>query len=673
MVRIRLFLAVFILFSLGMAPFSQPVTAAGTIVVTTTLDAISNDGLCSLREAVIAANTNAESSNCPAGSPGEDTIVFDASISLPAVFTLTLTGQNENYAASGDLDVRESLIITGAGAANTIFDGNTIDRIFEVHPGSGAINKLTINGATIQHGNPGNSAQGGGILVNLTGRLTVNNSVISGNSASTCAVQCGGGIKSLGVVAISDSSVTANQGGGIHNDGGLLTLTNVTTSDNSLGVGVANLNKGYLTYNGGIVSNNQGGGIYNKNATAQPLTSLTISGNSNGGGIKNESSSAINLSQIQLSNSVVASNSGTSGGGILNQGSGAKAVISNTTIRDNSAASNGGGINNTGLMTVTTSTIDHNQATAGGGIDHNGSSLSLTNVTISQNIATDNGGGLYNRSSTTLLNVTIHGNSAGGPDTGGNIFNDGDTSTLIVKNAIVSGNDASGNCANNFGIITSQGNNLESADSCGFSAAGDLKNTDPLLTALQDNGGLTKTHMLNDGSPAIDGGTNTGCPATDQRGVSRPLGLKCDIGAVETGGNPLAADVSVMKVDNVDPVLTGMNIVYTLTIVNHGPDSASNVVMTDELPAGLLYVSSSTDQGSCGHNNGTITCNLGVLVNFGQAVIQIVTKTLTFGEITNLAVVNSSTNDSDLTNNSSSQVTVVIPYRVFLPSIQTNH
>lgn len=102
----------FILFSLGMAPFSQPVTAAGTIVVTTTLDAISNDGLCSLREAVIAANTNAESSNCPAGSPGEDTIVFDASISLPAVFTLTLTGQNENYAASGDLDVRESLIIT---------------------------------------------------------------------------------------------------------------------------------------------------------------------------------------------------------------------------------------------------------------------------------------------------------------------------------------------------------------------------------------------------------------------------------------------------------------------------------------------------------------------------------------------------------------------------------
>ena len=87
-------------------------------------------------------------------------------------------------------------------------------------------------------------------------------------------------------------------------------------------------------------------------------------------------------------------------------------------------------------------------------------------------------------------------------------------------------------------LLSSQGNNLESANTCGLNAAGDKINANPKLGPLQNNGGTTWTHALLAGSPAIDGGTNSGCPATDQRGVSRPIdgdhdgSAVCDIGAV---------------------------------------------------------------------------------------------------------------------------------------------
>ena len=66
-----------------------------------------------------------------------------------------------------------------------------------------------------------------------------------------------------------------------------------------------------------------------------------------------------------------------------------------------------------------------------------------------------------------------------------------------------------------------------------LAASGDLSDTNPLLGPLADNGGATLTYALLVGSPAINAGTNTGCPAIDQRGMSRPLLRTCDIGAYE--------------------------------------------------------------------------------------------------------------------------------------------
>ena len=77
---------------------------------------------------------------------------------------------------------------------------------------------------------------------------------------------------------------------------------------------------------------------------------------------------------------------------------------------------------------------------------------------------------------------------------------------------------------------------LEGGTGCLFNGPGDRRNANPLLGALRNNGGQTDTQALGSGSPAIDAGL--GCPATDQRGVGRPLGPACDIGAFEAAAAP---------------------------------------------------------------------------------------------------------------------------------------
>jgi hypothetical protein len=76
-----------------------------------------------------------------------------------------------------------------------------------------------------------------------------------------------------------------------------------------------------------------------------------------------------------------------------------------------------------------------------------------------------------------------------------------------------------------------------SGHSCGFHATGDLQDSDPKLGRTGNHGGPTDTRELQKGSPAVNAGTNSGCPSTDQRGVRRPQGKTCDIGAYELAGS----------------------------------------------------------------------------------------------------------------------------------------
>jgi hypothetical protein len=101
-------------------------------------------------------------------------------------------------------------------------------------------------------------------------------------------------------------------------------------------------------------------------------------------------------------------------------------------------------------------------------------------------------------------------------------------------NTIVSGVSPALNCgANQLPVMTSLGHNLDSGTGCGVTGAGDLSGVNPLLGPLASNGGPTQTMALLSGSPAIDAGDDGACPSNDQRGVTRPQGSHCDIGAYE--------------------------------------------------------------------------------------------------------------------------------------------
>jgi CSLREA domain-containing protein len=208
---------------------------------------------------------------------------------------------------------------------------------------------------------------------------------------------------------------------------------------------------------------------------------------------------------------------------VLVVGTGETLELKELTVADGRAGFDGGGIVNAGTLTVTDSTISGNSAGigAGGGILNFGT-LTVTNSTFSGNDG-DSGGGIYNRGILTATNSTFSGNSAS--TLGGGIENFDGTATL--RNTIVANSPSGGNCA---GTITDGGGNLSWPDT---SCPG--INEDPLLdpAGLQDNGGPTKTIALDPESPAIDAALAANCPATDQRGVGRPQGEGCDIGAFE--------------------------------------------------------------------------------------------------------------------------------------------
>jgi CSLREA domain-containing protein len=165
---------------------------------------------------------------------------------------------------------------------------------------------------------------------------------------------------------------------------------------------------------------------------------------------------------------------------------------------------------------------------------HRGAKLALLHLTVAN--AGFRSGLLNDNGQVKVSNSTFSGNSAN--EGGGGIRND--RGKVALKNTIVANSTNGKNCAKNKGEITDGGYNIEDGTSCSFRAANhSLRSTNPkLASSLANNGGPTKTIALLTGSPAINAipqATN-GCGTqirTDQRGVSRPQGNRCDIGAFE--------------------------------------------------------------------------------------------------------------------------------------------
>ncbi len=301
-------------------------------------------------------------------------------------------------------------------------------------------------------------------------------------------------------------------GGGIRSNGGFLLLSNSAFTSNTAGQG--------------------GGGVFStRNLTVTSSLFLTNTA-LRGGGINVDSGSAAVVSGSIFSGNKTTSGSGGNTGGAIFDFK-ATLAVNNTSLSNNSADNGGAVINDQGTLSVAGSTFYNNTARYGGGALFNDGTSIVTNTTFSGNTA-NSGSAIRNiqfgmsTGVLTMTNSTVVSNTS---TFGGEVARD--SGTLFLANVIV----AFGSPNNCSGTITSLGHNLDSGNTCGFGASGDLINTNPLLGPLQNNGGATPTHALLAGSPAIDAGDDVGCPATDQRGIARPQGAHCDIGAYEYSGN----------------------------------------------------------------------------------------------------------------------------------------
>jgi CSLREA domain-containing protein len=250
-------------------------------------------GVCTLRAAVQEANA----------IPGADVVDVPA-----GVYMLSIAGQGEDAAVTGDLDITDDLTLIGAGRGATILDGNGLDRVLDI------LAMAEVSHLAVRNGDPGPDAYGGGIY--CSGIVTLRDLEVTGNTASLS----GGGIENDGAVSLIDVTISDNTA--VRNAGGLdnandAVLTNVTLSGNSA---------------------NRGGGLWND--FDMSLTNVTLSANTaatSGGAIRNNAG-------LDLTNVTIAANSSPVGSAI-------ESIISLLTMKNVIVGSNGPGEDCTGAGT----------------------------------------------------------------------------------------------------------------------------------------------------------------------------------------------------------------------------------------------------------------------------------------------------------------------------------
>ncbi|MCF6263572.1 MAG: hypothetical protein L3J24_08325 [Xanthomonadales bacterium] len=496
---------------------SSGASIAGTITVSS--NSGGTGGTCTIRDAITAANTDANSGGCSAGN-GADVIV------LPAAATITLTGEdNATDGSNGLPSISSTITITGnnsiierdADLSCNLDDINDVSefRIFHV----AATGILTIRNATLRNGCAEGSqpADQGGAIYNA-------------------------GIFEISAGTVSNSSVT-NDGGGIFSDGGFVTISNGSMISDNVAV----------DDDGGGIHIAPGGNLLVSNSF---IVGNHAEGNANGGGIHCRSNTNVLIYNSLISNNWTEGNS--SNGGAINCFG--NLSIANSTFSNNrtlGASSNGGAIaqSGSGVLTVANSTFSGNYTLAanGGAIRLSSDAAStILNTTISGNSAASNGAGIYfsdDVGSVEITHSTITGNSVSGVDSDGGGIYIFQGAVLLNSSIVADNSDLAG--ASDIEINPGFGGSLSGS----YNIIGDAITAGGLINAvdnnivgvavadvidlnLQHNGGPTQTHALIEASLAVDQiplATN-GCGTlitTDQRGLGRPDDIACDIGAFE--------------------------------------------------------------------------------------------------------------------------------------------
>lgn len=388
------------------ALLAAPIAQASTLVVTEAADTVANNGRCSLREAITAANTGLPS-GAAAGECGQGVAAPYDRIDVPAGdYRLERAGTGEDNNVNGDLDIRSAnLELRGAGADVVTVRGDREERVFDVGtPAAPAGAHVTIVGMTIRNGS---DTSGGGIRARAGWALRVADCALSNNAAATA-----GGIDAAGGLEIDGCAFHAN-------------------------------------------------------------SATDATGN---------------------------------GGGALRYTGTSAALIRNTTFNANESATSASVVLINGPMAFNNVTLTENIADADFNGTGDGAIVANGDVAVSNSIIARN----------VDLSVAI-----GGPN--------------------------NPDCVTSPGMLLSQGYNLigNPGTSCTFiagpgdqigSAAAPL---DPKLEPFAVYGGTVETQPPRADSPAIDAGNPAApgaapaCEVDDARGIARPSGPRCDIGAVE--------------------------------------------------------------------------------------------------------------------------------------------
>jgi len=367
---------------------------------------------------------------------------------------------------------------------------------------------------------------------------------------------------------------------------------------------------------------------------------ITRGHGSTGGGVLNNGTLTLDLSSVTNSSAV---SGPASGGGIYN--SGALTVIG-STVSGNSAGS-GAGIFSTGTLTLTASTVNANTASGlGGGLLITGTqSQTIVNSTITGNTAAS-GGGIDNQGALAITNSTITANHASVTD-GGGIKAESRGVGVTVTNTIIAGNSCITPTDDVSGTFTSGGHNLVGFPgiSIGFTdvSAGGTDYTGTITSALDpgldgklaDNGGPTMTLTLQNGSPAIGAGDPAICAAIpvsghDQRGVARLN--SCAIGALEYR---IAKSVSVVSSNATIPVGGITQFTATVTFTDSSTQditAAANWSTGDSAKAIVVSGFTSTNPGlvtGTGVGSTAVSARFGGVNGNGSVIVTTPTPAIT--------------------------------------------
>ena len=541
-----------------------------------TLEELAGDGELSLREAIEAINTQS-----PVDGIGPTSGTFGTNDQVAFEPSLFDAGPQSIDLVAGELELMTAAAIVGPGSELLDIDADNRSRIFTIDDGTSEAQRVSISGLTARNGkapdgggiwnaehlsltdvqlishesrgfgggiystgelslnstsllsNHAVGGEGGGIFAGIN-RVTVVESQINGNSATSD----GGGIVATSLI-LRDSEVIGNQSNHYGGTGGagVYARLNAEISDSIISGNRARMGHGagvsgqtIEIYRSSIVDNRaegtsgDGGGIYasaNLTVVESVITGNTATGR--GGGITAPATDNIGTTreEVVIERSSIRNNTAQFGGGVWSR----FAVVSNSTISDNIATRDGGGMYSF-WSDIDNSTISGNTAFRRGGAFRTVSlgSLELRNSTVANNTAAE-GGGLGGR---------------------GQLEN-----SIVANNTALDGPDILTGVTANFSIIGNPSGQT-------VNGANNWTNVDPLLGPLQDNGGLTFTHALLEGSLAYNAGdTGFGAiPRFDQRGegFSRVLGGRIDIGAFEASEAVAHPAIGFDKVAQINPI-----------------------------------------------------------------------------------------------------------------------